>query len=95
MYLFDTNIIIKILNNQKEIVFFCRDVEELHITSVTVGEMLYGAENSSKKIVNIKQYTDFFSACTIHNIDVSIAKEYAVLRKILKDKGKPIPENDI
>jgi len=57
--------------------------------------MLYGAENSQKKKENTAKYNAFFSTCTIHNIDPLIAKEYAVLRKILKDKGKPIPENDI
>ena len=41
------------------------------------------------------KYRGFISNCTILNINSAIAEKYASIRKGLKDKGTPIPENDI
>lgn len=63
---------------------------------VTVcGELLYGALNSNNNKKNIAKYRGFISNCTILNINSAITEQYAAIRKRLKDKGTPIPENDI
>jgi len=36
-----------------------------------------------------------FNACQVLNINELVAEEYAEIRKVLKDKGRPLPENDI
>ena len=54
-----------------------------------------GAKNSSRKKENEKKFNDFIQSCVILNSNSLVAEEYAQIRKGLKDKGKPIPENDI
>ena len=63
---------------------------------VTVcGVLLFGATNSGNSKKNLTKYRGFILSCLILNINSAIAEQYALIRKILKDKGTPIPENDI
>ena len=94
-YLFDTNIIIGFLKNDIKIVERAGELEEINISVITVGEMLYGANNSEKSEENIKKYKNFFEFCNIVNVTEKTAEFYAEIRYKLKKAGKPIPENDI
>jgi len=57
--------------------------------------LLFGATNSGNSKKNLTIYREFILSCTILNINSAIAEQYALIRKRLKDKGTPIPENDI
>ena len=94
-YLFDTNIIIGFLKNDIKIVERAGELEEINISVITVGEILYGANNSEKSEENIKKYKNFFEFCNIVNVTEKTAEFYAEIRYKLKKAGKPIPENDI
>ncbi|HAN09190.1 MAG TPA: VapC toxin family PIN domain ribonuclease [Clostridiales bacterium] len=95
MYLLDTNIIIGLLNNDFKIIGRIREENKIYISVITVGEMLYGANNSINKEKNTKLYKDFFETCNIVTITDKTAEGYANIRYELKKMGKPIPENDI
>jgi predicted nucleic acid-binding protein len=75
--LFDTNIIIAFLKNDKPVVDLFQKQKYINISSVTVGEMLYGALNSKKSNENIKLYKDFFAYCKIYKIDEKTSEYYA------------------
>ena len=93
--LFDTNILIGFLKNDNSIVDKMRNVEEINVSVITVGEMLFGAQNSKRKEENKKCYQSFFSLCNILPIDTIVSEAYSEIRIKLKELGQPIPENDI
>ena len=95
IYLFDTNIIIGLLKKDEIIVSKMNNISELNISVITIGEMLYGANNSNNAAFNFNLYKDFFKSCNIMNITEKTAVHYADIRYNLKTKGNPIPENDI
>jgi len=59
-FLLDTNIIIGFLKNDQRIVSKVETMDELVITIISVGEMLYGAQVSKHKEENSNQYLSFF-----------------------------------
>ena len=95
MYLLDTNIIIGFLKNDPMIVDHCNKINEINLSVISVGEMLYGVEKSTRKNDNHTFYLSFFNSCAVYPVDNPTAREYASLRYRLKASGKPIPENDL
>ena len=76
----------------------CRLVDEANviILPVTViGELLYGALNSTKTRNNEKFVHKFAGYSLVMPIDESVAACYARVRFALKQNGNPIPENDV
>ena len=93
--LLDTNIIIAFLKNDPEIVKKARSLRRIHISVITVGELLYGAWNSAQRDDNLSLFRNFFDECSIIPINEETADEYAKIRFELKVNGTPIPENDL
>lgn len=94
-YIFDTNIIIGFLKNDKSIVSKLKIEKNINTSVITIGEMFYGAKNSNNSIKNMEIYNDFFKYCNIFGITRKTSEYYADIRFELKKIGKPIPENDI
>ena len=65
--------------------------------SIALGELFYGAFNAGKKWREeiLSQVSSFSSMMTIAYPDEDTAKTYAQARIELKEKGTPIPDNDI
>jgi tRNA(fMet)-specific endonuclease VapC len=91
----DTNIVIDILNNKLKVATLIKEYPILCLPTAVCGELLFGAENSAKKYENKAKYQQFIEYCQLLNINGLVAEQYAITRKKLKDKGRPIPENDI
>ena len=91
----DTNIAIDLLNGNNDILHKYQKYATLYLPVTVCGELLYGAINSNNSKKNLVKYRGFISNCTILNINSAIAEQYAAIRKGLKEKGTPIPENDI
>ncbi|MDF5733477.1 MAG: type II toxin-antitoxin system VapC family toxin [Rhizonema sp. PD38] len=62
---------------------------------VVVGELLFGAENSTRPLQNLSRYLEFISACVVVPLGRETATTYARTRLALKRKGRPIPMNDV
>lgn len=60
-----------------------------------VGELRYGALNSRKALENPAKVDALVTRCVVLNVTVATAEVYARLRLALRQKGKPIPENDL
>jgi len=60
-----------------------------------IAELLFTARNSARQEENLSKYNEFIDACTALNITRETADHYSVIRLVLKQKGRPIPENDI
>jgi len=92
---FDTNIIVDLLRRQREAPTKILGYTEIYIPSTVVGELLFGASISAKPMESHQKVHSFLSKCKILDQTIAVAESYAVVRKYLQSKGKPIPENDL
>ncbi len=92
--LVDTNIIIRYIKNDTSLDDIFEE-ERLCFSSVTLGELLFGAECSARKAENAAVYSDFCSELEEIMPDSTVAPYYAQIKAQLKQDGHPIPENDI
>jgi tRNA(fMet)-specific endonuclease VapC len=93
--LLDTNIVIALLAGDKKVIKRLEKVSYIRVPVIVAGELYYGALNSGRPKNNIKLLDSFFKTVELINCDSDTAFNYAQIKKNLKDKGKPIPENDI
>lgn len=91
----DTSVVIRYLNGNQDIVDHVLQCSSIILPVTVVGELIFGAENSGKKLKNLTQYFQFIDACVVLPMGRKTAEIYAQTRFKLKQKGKPIPENDI
>lgn len=91
----DTNIVIDVLNNRTAVIELLKKYQEIYLPVTVCGELLFGAKNSAKRQDNELRFREFFRRCIVLNINELVAEIYSETRKQLKDKGRPLPENDI
>ena len=91
----DTNIAVEILNGKTDTITAIQQYDVLFLPITVVGELLYGAKNSTRTATNLKVFRQFIDQCEELGINNLVAEEYSSIRLQLKKAGKPIPENDI
>ena len=91
----DTNIAIEFFRNNKNVIEKISSYETIYLPITVIGELLFGASNSVKSKKKLNETLNFIKDCKVLNINYIVAERYAEIRKYLKRKGKPIPENDI
>ncbi|MCQ2585674.1 MAG: PIN domain-containing protein [Treponema sp.] len=94
-YLLDTNVIIRFLKGETELFSLFDKEENLFVSSVSIGELMYGAELSSKVEFNREMYLGLCQALNIIVPDEYVSAAYGKVKASLKRAGHPIPENDI
>jgi tRNA(fMet)-specific endonuclease VapC len=94
-YILDTNIVIALFENDSNVRNKIVQAELVYIPSIVIGELIYGALNSGNPDKNIKRINEFSREVQILSCDFETAYNYGIIKKKLKDKGTPIPENDI
>jgi len=93
--LLDTNIISDLNDNVPETLEVLASAEEIFTSVIAAGELFYGIENSTRRKENFSFYTDFFQTCAVLDVTLDTASIYGTVKTNLRQKGKPIPENDI
>lgn len=68
---------------------------ELYLSTITLGELHYGAAYSARPEANAARIESFASTCTSVGIDTETAVRFGRLKAELRRTGKLIPENDI
>lgn len=91
----DTSVAIRFLNGDTAVTSRVLALPEVVLPTIVVGELLFGAENSSRPLQNLPRYLNFVSACIVVPLGRSTATTYAQTRLALKRKGRPIPMNDV
>lgn len=90
----DTNQAIAILNNaitgEK-----VRSYDAIYLPVPVVGELRFGALNSQRQAENSERIDTLVQHCTVLVIDEQTTSVYASIRRDLKQKGRPIPGNDV
>ncbi len=94
-FIIDTNAIIDFRAGYKGIVKIFSEAETLYLPVIVLGELLYGAKNSSNVKNNLDFIKKFLEHTIVVSIDSQIAEYYSEVRTLLKKQGKPIPENDL
>lgn len=92
--LLDINVIIRYIKDEGNLDDIFEE-EKLFFSSVTLGELLFGAECSKRKEENAIVYSNFCSELDEIKPDSMVAPFYAKIKAQLKADGHPIPENDI
>ena len=91
----DTSVAVRFLNGDTVITERVLALPEIVLPIVVVGELLFGAENSTRPLQNLPRYLEFISACVALPLGRETATTYARTRLALKRKGRPIPMNDV
>jgi tRNA(fMet)-specific endonuclease VapC len=91
----DTSAAIRFLNGDATMTSRVLTLPEIILPMITVGELLFGAENSTRPLQNLPRYLEFISACVVVPLGRETAVTYARTRLALKRKGRPIPMNDV
>ncbi|MEI7856629.1 MAG: type II toxin-antitoxin system VapC family toxin [Methanomicrobiales archaeon] len=91
----DTNAVIAYREGISEVCKLVDDADVIILPVTVIGELLYGALNSTKTKNNEKFVHKFAGYSLVIQNDESVATHYAKVRFDLKQRGNPIPENDI
>jgi tRNA(fMet)-specific endonuclease VapC len=91
----DSNAVIAYREAVFDVCTLIDNTDLLFLPAIVLGELLYGAINSTKPAKNEHDITIFANNSILLPVDEVVAIRYAKVRHDLKKKGTPIPENDI
>ena len=96
-YLLDTHIVIYVLKRRPVEVLstFNANASRMAISSITLAELLHGAEKSSRVNENLAAIEDFCSRLEVLPYGPKAAQHYGVIRAALEKLGQPIGVNDM
>ena len=96
-YLLDTNIVIYVIKRKPLPVLevFNRHAGHMAISSITLAELIHGAEKSSRVAENLRVVEDFASRLEVLPYGSKAAGHYGNIRAALERIGQPIGINDL
>ncbi|MBE0427984.1 MAG: type II toxin-antitoxin system VapC family toxin [Nitrospirae bacterium] len=100
MYLFDTDAISQVIRRDPPLSFIKRlahvSPEKQFTTTITIGEMVYGAYKSNRPEYFIEKLDNIIMPnIGVLSFDEGAAKVYGKLRAELEGKGAPLSEPDM
>ena len=94
--LIDTNVIVKVLRGDSEAISLLDSLgDDIFISVIVVGELLYGANKSAKTEQNRNAVRNKIDLLEILPIDAEIADIYGQIKNELSGAGYTLPENDL
>ena len=96
-YLLYTNIVIYVLKRRpiEVLATFNAHASRMAISSITLAELLHGAEKSSRVSENLSAIEDFCSRLEVLPYGARAAQHYGAIRAALEKLGQPIGVNDL
>ena len=96
-YLLDTNIVIYVLKRRPREVLeiFNTNASRMAISSITLSELIYGAEKSPNVDKNLEAIEEFISHLEVLSYNAKASQHYGPIKATLEKKGAIIGENDI
>lgn len=96
-YMLDTNIVIYVIKQRpiEALATFNRHAGQMCISTITLAELLHGAEKSAQPDHNLRQVEDFVSRLEVLEYASKAATHYGQIRAELERKGTPIGVNDL
>jgi tRNA(fMet)-specific endonuclease VapC len=95
--LIDTNAYSALVEGQSEIGIRVREAEEVLISTVVLGELLFGFHNGSRYEQNRRVLDRFLREPRVQVVTLTFttAERFGEIFASLRKRGKPIPTNDI
>jgi tRNA(fMet)-specific endonuclease VapC len=96
-YMLDTNICIYVMKNYPQALRakFNALAERLCISSITLGELHYGAEKSARRADNLSAIDNFVARLEVLPFETKAAIHYGQLRAELERAGTPCGPHDM
>ena len=91
----DTNALSEYLKGQGAVVAIVSRQPQVFLPVIVLGEYRYGLVYSQWRTVLSDQLDEYERLFGILNIDAITARQYAMVRSELRDRGRPIPVNDV
>lgn len=95
--LLDTNLYVAFKRGDDDAVELLRLADEVHLSTVVLGELLAGFAAGSRERRNREELTAFLESprVRIDAVDEGTAGFYGRIFALLRRKGRPIPTNDL
>jgi tRNA(fMet)-specific endonuclease VapC len=96
-YLLDTNTVIYVLKRRprEALEVFNTNANRMAISSITLAELMYGAEKSPNLDKNLEAIEEFISHLDVLAYDAKASQHHGQIKAALEKKGEIIGENDI
>lgn len=96
-YMLDTNIVIYVIKHKPIEVRerFNSVFSQICVSSITVAELVYGAENSAQPEHNLMVVENFLSRLQVLDYGTEAAIQYGNIKAHLKKLGQLISDNDL
>lgn len=96
-YLLDTNIVIYVLKRRpiEVLKIFNTNASRMAISSITLSELIYGAEKSANIDKNLEAIEEFISHLEVLPYDAKASQHYGQIKASLEKRSEIIGENDI
>lgn len=93
----DTNVYVAFMRGDETIIELMQHTDLIAVNTIVLGELLAGFAVGSKTAKNRKELSQFLNTprVEIFHPDESTANYYAEIYKSLRQKGYPIPTNDL
>jgi tRNA(fMet)-specific endonuclease VapC len=95
--LLDTTAYSAMRRGDRRLVEPLQEASEVFLTSLVVGELVYGFMGGKLEEQNRRLLREFLDSDRVRvvSVDEETAERYAVIRDHLRGKGTPIPTNDL
>lgn len=93
--LMDTNVIVRVLNGDRELINELSKISSLCTCIVVLGELMYGAAKSAHVVQNKQNAKIFCSRYPLLRVSNIVAEFYGEIKKDLLSHGNVMPENDM
>jgi tRNA(fMet)-specific endonuclease VapC len=93
----DTNAYSALRRGHSAVVRHVREAEDVLVSAVVAGELLFGFRNGSRYAENLRALEEFLEDPTVHLLPVTwdTADFFGLVSAALRTQGRPIPTNDI
>jgi tRNA(fMet)-specific endonuclease VapC len=69
--------------------------DQLSISAITLGELIYGAENSGRQARNLQTIDQFAGRLEVLPFSAKAAAHYGQIRALLRRAGRPVGIHDL
>lgn len=94
-YLLDTSVLVEIIDRNTAMQSHLTTANDLYISAVALGELLYGAQHSAHPTKGIAEVEALSQTLGLLVVDGITAHAYGIIKHELRQQGQMIPENDI
>jgi tRNA(fMet)-specific endonuclease VapC len=95
--LLDTNVYSALFRGHQDVVDRVRRADQILISAIVAGELLFGFRNGSRFEANRKELEDFLRSPYVDLLPITFdtADRFGRIAAAARRKGRPIPSNDM